>query len=122
MPILKRDKFEQQLFILYEQQAAAGKLDPALTGDGTPEALFWKLPNGAYGVAQFNSAWWGWQAGRLARHLELQPDFDAVRGKVIHQIREDQQDDHYELWLRTNFNDPAIKFLLGRLDAARAVI
>ena len=33
---------------------------------GTRDDLFWKQPDGTYGVLMFNAAWWGWQAALKA--------------------------------------------------------
>ena len=62
----ERAEFEAAAFKLYQEKKAAGKLDTQADqeGDGSPEALFWKQPDGSYGVLAFNSAWWGWQAAR----------------------------------------------------------
>jgi hypothetical protein len=60
----ERKLFEDAMFQHYLNQFAAGKLDMTQAGDGTPEALFWKQPNGEYGVLMFNAAWYGWRAAK----------------------------------------------------------
>lgn len=53
--------FEDAAFAMYQQKRNAGTLPPD-DGDGSRESLFWKQPDGTYGVLMFNAAWWGWQA------------------------------------------------------------
>jgi hypothetical protein len=60
----ERALFEKAMFEHYLRQRALGVLDPNDEGDGTPEALFWKQPNGDYGVLMFNAAWYGWRAAK----------------------------------------------------------
>lgn len=62
----ERERFEAAAYKLYQEKKAAGKLASQADqeGDGSPEALFWKQPDGSYGVLMMNAAWWGWQAAR----------------------------------------------------------
>ena len=60
---VERQCFEDAMYAHYERQKAAGKLKPD-DGDGSREALFWKQPDGSYGVLMFNAAWYGWQAAK----------------------------------------------------------
>ena len=51
------------------QQAWEQRCDRAeRVGEPTGERddLFWKQPDGSYGVLMFNAAWWGWQAALKA--------------------------------------------------------
>lgn len=56
-----RNLFEQAAYQRYLDQRAAGVSadcgEPAVQPDG----LFWRQPDGNYGVLMFNAAWWGWQ-------------------------------------------------------------
>ena len=61
--VRERRAFEAAAFARYQTMKAAGLLKPD-DGDGSPEALFWKQPNGEYGVLAFNAAWWGWRAAK----------------------------------------------------------
>ena len=62
----ERAEFEAAAYAHFLSCRASGALDRQLAdgGDGTPEALFWKQPNGEYGVLAFNAAFWGWRAAR----------------------------------------------------------
>lgn len=64
----ERTEFETAAYAHFVTRRAQGKLDRQLAedvgGNGTPEALFWKQPDGSYGVLMFNAAWWGWRAAR----------------------------------------------------------
>ena len=60
----ERTAFEEAAYQHYLRRKEAGKIDPNAQGDGTREALFWKQPNGEYGVLAFNSAFWGWRAAK----------------------------------------------------------
>lgn len=59
-----RQEFEDKAYGHYLQRKAAGELDPTAEGDGSREALFWKQPDGSYGVLMFNAAWQGFKWGR----------------------------------------------------------
>jgi hypothetical protein len=59
----ERRAFEQAAYARYQTMKVAGLLAKG-DGDGSPEALFWKQPNGEYGVLMFNAAWWGWRAAK----------------------------------------------------------
>lgn len=59
-----RQEFENHAYAHYLQRKAAGKVDPTAEGDGGREALFWKQPDGSYGVLAFNAAWQGFKWGR----------------------------------------------------------
>ena len=59
----ERKLFESAMYDLYERKKKLGLLT-AEDGDGTPEALFWKQPDGSYGVLMFNAAWYGWKAAK----------------------------------------------------------
>lgn len=65
-PMDDRAEFEAAAWAMYRAKREAGAFEPQshLMGDDTPEALFWKQPDGSYGVLMFNAAWWGWQAAR----------------------------------------------------------
>lgn len=60
----ERKLFEGAMFAHYLKQKAAGRISTDGDGDGTREALFWKQPNGEYGVLMFNAAWYGWKAAK----------------------------------------------------------
>ena len=62
----ERTEFEAAAYTHFVTRRAQGKLDRQLQdgGDQTPEALFWKQPDGSYGVKMFQAAWWGWKAAR----------------------------------------------------------
>lgn len=64
----ERTEFEAAAYAHFVTRRAQGKLDRQLAsdqgGDETPEALFWKQPDGSYGVLMFNAAFWGWKAAR----------------------------------------------------------
>jgi len=59
-----RVEFEDKAYDHYLKRKAAGELDPNAEGDGSREALFWKQPDGSYGVLMFNAAWQGFKWGR----------------------------------------------------------
>lgn len=59
-----RQEFEGKAYAHYLKRKAAGELDPNAEGDGSREALFWKQPDGSYGVLLFNAAWQGFKWGR----------------------------------------------------------
>lgn len=60
----ERALFEEACYQHYLERKQAGALDPNAEGDGTREALFWRQPDGSYGVLMFNAAWWGWKAAK----------------------------------------------------------
>jgi hypothetical protein len=60
----ERAEFEVECYLHYTMRKAAGKIDLSQAGEGTPESLFWRQPNGEYGVLGFNAAWWGWRAAK----------------------------------------------------------
>lgn len=60
----EREAFEVAMFTHYLKQKAAGRISTDGDGDGTRNALFWKQPNGEYGVLMFNAAWYGWKAAK----------------------------------------------------------
>lgn len=64
----ERTEFEYAAYAHFLERRAQGALDQQLAadagGDQTPEALFWRQPDGSYGVKMFQAAWWGWKAGR----------------------------------------------------------
>ena len=53
--------FEDAAWVLHCERAEMRKEPP-----GTRDDLFWKQPDGSYGVLMFNAAWWGWQAALKA--------------------------------------------------------
>lgn len=53
-----RKRFETACFAYYQRLKAAGWSHPD-EGDATPESLFWRKPNGMYGVEQIEAAWQG---------------------------------------------------------------
>lgn len=57
MQVDQRVKFEEAAWGVHVMRAKALG-EP----EGTPEELFWKQPDGSYGVSMFNAAWWGWRA------------------------------------------------------------
>lgn len=59
----ERKLFEDACYRRYSARKSLGMISNE-DGDGTPEALFWKQPNGEYGVLMFNAAWWGWKAAK----------------------------------------------------------
>lgn len=61
---MARVAFENHAYAHHLQRKAAGKVDPTAEGDGSREALFWKQPDGSYGVLMFNAAWQGFKWGR----------------------------------------------------------
>lgn len=54
------------MYRLYQQRLAENKINTDAQGDGSREGLFWKQPNGEYGVLMFNAARAGWQMGQEA--------------------------------------------------------
>lgn len=85
-----RADFEKRCMTLMNEKRAAGielRFDNGC--EITPETLFWKKPNGDYGVELFNAAWMGYrfaiefaQRGPVTmvdnRSPELQPDGSVV--------------------------------------------
>ena len=57
-----REAFEQAAYAHYLERHAAGLTADKADPPGSPESLFWRQPDGSYGVLMFNAAWWGWQA------------------------------------------------------------
>jgi hypothetical protein len=55
----EREVFEDEVFEYYSQIKAAGWHNPD-EGDLSRESLFWRQPNGQYGVTNLNAAWWAW--------------------------------------------------------------
>lgn len=62
---IERAEFEKACYTQYVCKKAAGALDLSQDGDGSQEALFWRQPDGDYGVLMFNAAWWGWCNAKL---------------------------------------------------------
>lgn len=56
-----KELFERECYAFFQKRKADGFVDRNDTGDGTPEALFWKDEKGNYGVRMFNAAWWGFR-------------------------------------------------------------
>jgi len=63
-PIDSRQEFEDAAYAHYLKRKEAGELDPSAEGDGSRESMFWKTPDGSYGVLMFNAAWQGFRWGR----------------------------------------------------------
>ena len=55
--------FERETFAYYRRIKALGWWHPD-EGDNTPEALFWRRPDGKYGVNQIEAAFRGWEMHR----------------------------------------------------------
>lgn len=85
-----RDDFERRCVALMQAKREAGVSMPSDDGfEVTRESLCWRKPDGAYGVAQIESAWQGYQwaiefaqRGPVTlidnRSPELQPDGSVV--------------------------------------------
>lgn len=52
--------FQDSMWVYYQNLKSHGWNHPD-EGDNTKEALFWKQPNGKYGVNQIEAAWNGWK-------------------------------------------------------------
>jgi len=57
-----RERFEAAAYAYYLARRAGGTIVEDTSEAFSPESLLWRHPDGEYGVAAFNSAWWGWQA------------------------------------------------------------
>lgn len=69
LELAMRQDFERRCMDHFNAKRAAGvKIIDDNGSPATPEALFWKNPDGTYGVQAFNVAWiayrWGFQAAR----------------------------------------------------------
>ncbi len=74
--------FENEVWAYYQLLKAKGWSSPEEGDTSSREALFWRQPNGKYGVAQIEAAWWGWklcqespaihQYNRMLRHAAKQ--------------------------------------------------
>lgn len=56
-----KELFERECHAFFQKRKEEGHVDPADSGDGSPESLFWKDEKGNYGVRMFNAAWWGFR-------------------------------------------------------------
>lgn len=58
-----RQAFEDAAWEIYLKRRAAGPLAGDVEEGTVPtrEGCFWRRPDGAYGVTQWNAAWWGWR-------------------------------------------------------------
>lgn len=128
----ERTVFERRAYMYYVERHAAGKLEDSHMPPYPPEGLFWREPDGTYGVKMFNAAWWGFENGVHATvygHIRRPsaPDFDAVRDKRMSELTPEQQGDAHELWLREQLGwfstdqQRHLKLLLDRLDSTRAL-
>ena len=61
----QRPAFEAAAYKHYLQRHADGKTADRHTIPMQPDQLFWRQPDGDYGVLMFNYAWWGWKAGQM---------------------------------------------------------
>lgn len=66
----EREAFEAAVFAYYSGLKAAGWSHPT-EGDFSRESILWREPNGQYGVATLNGAWWGWNAAKQHSKLKL---------------------------------------------------
>lgn len=69
LELAMRQDFERRCMDHFNAKRAAGvKIIDDNGAPATPEALFWKNPDGSYGVQAFNVAWvayrWGFEASR----------------------------------------------------------
>ncbi len=62
--ILQRQNFEAAAYAHYLQRHADGKTADRRDPPAQPHQLFWRQPDGEYGVLMFNASWWGWKAGQ----------------------------------------------------------
>ena len=90
-----RQAFEARIFAYYQNLKVNGWSHPD-EGDNTPEALFWRQPNGQYGVHQIEAAWQGWQLcngealnllKRAASHIEYFDGTTTDNEKLIDDYR-----------------------------------
>ena len=56
-----RPQFEDALWSHYQALKARGWSAPEEGDPTNPESLFWREPNGQYGVRSVEAAWRGWQ-------------------------------------------------------------
>lgn len=67
---VRRADFEREMFRRFLWLKDQGWQQPGAEGDPTMAALFWRTPDGQYGVQQFEAAWVGFNMGYVQRENE----------------------------------------------------
>lgn len=68
-----RARFECLAYDHYLDRHAAGKTADCDEPPVSPSGLFWRQPNGEYGVLMFNGAWWAWRAALVYVQQQEKP-------------------------------------------------
>lgn len=72
-----RAAFEGAAYDYYLERRKAGKVSDGSESPMSPQQLFWRKPEGTYGVEMFNAAWWAWET---ATHQKLTDPVVPNRG------------------------------------------